>query len=80
LIDNRENLSTDVKNAIAATVVGAASEIKDKKKHFIDIHLKKHPYLTEFVQDANCALIAVSVEHVHLVRQFQQEKKSNLIE
>jgi len=72
LIDNRENLSTDIKNAIAVTVVGNATEIKDNRQHFMDIHLKKHPYLKEFLQDANCALIGLSVEKISIVRQFQQ--------
>jgi len=72
LIDNRENLSSDVKNAIAVTVVGNATEIKDNRQHFMDIHLKKHPYLREFLQDANCALIGLSVEKIFIVRQFQQ--------
>lgn len=72
LIDNRENLSSDVKNAIAVTVVGNASEIKDNRQHFMNIHLKKHPYLREFLQDSNCALIGLSVEKIFIVRQFQQ--------
>jgi nitroimidazol reductase NimA-like FMN-containing flavoprotein (pyridoxamine 5'-phosphate oxidase superfamily) len=72
LIDNRENLSSDVKNAIAVTVVGNATEIIDNRQHFMDIHLKKHPYLKEFLQDANCALIGLSVEKIFIVRQFQQ--------
>ena len=72
LIDNRENLSSDIKNAIAVTVVGNASEIKDDRQHFMNIHLKKHPYLKEFLQDANCALIGLSVEKISIVRQFQQ--------
>jgi len=72
LIDNRENRSSDVKNAIAVTVVGNASEIKDNRQYFMDIHLKKHPYLSEFLQDANCALVGLSVEKIIIVRQFQQ--------
>jgi nitroimidazol reductase NimA-like FMN-containing flavoprotein (pyridoxamine 5'-phosphate oxidase superfamily) len=72
LIDNRENLSSDVKNAIAVTVVGNASEIKDDRQHFLDIHLKKHPYLREFLQDSNCALVGLAVEKIFIVRQFQQ--------
>jgi nitroimidazol reductase NimA-like FMN-containing flavoprotein (pyridoxamine 5'-phosphate oxidase superfamily) len=72
LIDNRENLSSDIKNAIAVTVVGNASEIKDDRQHFMDIHLKKHPYLREFLQDSNCALVGLAVEKIIIVRQFQQ--------
>ena len=73
LIDNRENLSSDVKNAISITVVGTAYEIKDDTQHFIDILLKKHPYLTEFIQNKNCALISLSVENFFIAQQFQQE-------
>ena len=73
LIDNRENLSSDVKNAISITVVGTAYEIKDDTQCFIDILLKKHPYLTEFIQNKNCALIRLSVEKFFIARQFQQE-------
>jgi nitroimidazol reductase NimA-like FMN-containing flavoprotein (pyridoxamine 5'-phosphate oxidase superfamily) len=72
LIDNRANLSSDVKDAIAVTVVGQASEIKANKQHFMKIHLKKHPYLLEFLQDANCTLIGLSVEKIIIVRKFQQ--------
>jgi general stress protein 26 len=72
LIDNRENLSSDIKNAIAVTVVGNATEIIDNRQHFMDIHLKKHPYLKEFLQDANCALVGLAVEKIFIVRQFQQ--------
>jgi len=72
LIDNRENLSSDVKNAIAVTVVGNATEIIDNRQHFMDIHLKKHPYLREFLQDSNCALVGLAVEKIFIVRQFQQ--------
>jgi len=72
LIDNRENLSSDVKNAIAVTVVGNATEIIDIRQHFMDIHLKKHPYLREFLQDSNCVLFGLAVEKIFIVRQFQQ--------
>jgi nitroimidazol reductase NimA-like FMN-containing flavoprotein (pyridoxamine 5'-phosphate oxidase superfamily) len=72
LIDNRENLSSDVKNTIAVTVVGNATEIQDNRQHFMDIHLEKHPYLREFLQDSNCALIGLAVEKIFIVRQFQQ--------
>ncbi len=75
LIDNRENLSSDVSKACAVTISGIASEIKDNNHFFIDLYLKKHPYLSDFVHNKNCALIAVSVENLHLVQQFQKKKR-----
>jgi nitroimidazol reductase NimA-like FMN-containing flavoprotein (pyridoxamine 5'-phosphate oxidase superfamily) len=76
LIDNRENLSSDVKNAIAITVVGTAHEIKDDTQRFIDVLLKKHPYLAEFINNKNCALIGLSVEKFFIARQFQQTTRT----
>jgi nitroimidazol reductase NimA-like FMN-containing flavoprotein (pyridoxamine 5'-phosphate oxidase superfamily) len=76
LIDNRENLSSDVKNAIAITVVGTAHEIKDDTQRFIDILLKKHPYLAEFINNKDCALIGLSVEKFFIARQFQQTTRT----
>jgi hypothetical protein len=77
LIDNRENLSSYVKNDFSITVVVSAYEIKDDTQCFIDILLKKHPYLTEFIQNKNCALIGLSVEKFLIARQFQQETIRN---
>jgi len=73
LIDNRENVSADVENAIAITAVGTAYEIKNDTQCYIDILLKKHPYLTEFIQNKNCALIALSVEKFFVAQQFKHE-------
>jgi general stress protein 26 len=72
LFDNRENLSSDIKNAIAVAAVGNALEIQENRQHFIDIHLKKHPYLTEFIQNPKCALVGLTVEKFYVVQQFQQ--------
>jgi len=77
LIDTRENLSSDVKNAIAITVVGTAYEIKEDTQRIIDILLKKHPYLAEFIKNKNCALIGLSVEKFFIAQQFQQETIHN---
>ena len=76
LIDNRENLSSDVKNAVAITVVGTAYEITGDTQRFIDCFLNKHPYLAEFIQDKDCALLGLSVEKMFIARQFQQGKKN----
>jgi nitroimidazol reductase NimA-like FMN-containing flavoprotein (pyridoxamine 5'-phosphate oxidase superfamily) len=72
LIDNRENLSSDIKNAIAVTVVGNATEIKEKQQYFLDIHFRKHPYLREFLKNENCVLVGLSIEKIIIVTDFQQ--------
>lgn len=77
LIDNRDNSESDIKNAIVVTAIGSAFE---QERH-LDIHkelfLKKHPYLSDFVDSSDSALINISVDKYILVNGFEN---INLIE
>ena len=61
LIDNRTNQPSDITRAMAITVIGTAKEEIDHKSNFREIFLKRHPQLTQFIDDPNNALIMVSV-------------------
>ncbi len=69
LFDNRVNKPKDIKNAIAVTAIGKSREIKDSE--IIKKFLKKHPYLKEFVNSADCAMIEIQVEKYIVVDNFQ---------
>ena len=69
LIDNRINKPEDIKKAISISAVGKCKEIKDKD--LIKKFLKKHPYLKEFVNSKNCAMIEIDVEKYIMVDNFQ---------
>ena len=72
LIDNRTNEEKDFSYAVAATALGRAEEVRGpQKKSFLEIYLKKHPYLKEFVSSPTCALMVVTIKTYYVVSRFQ---------
>ncbi len=71
LIDNRGNKPIDIKNAVAVTALGSANEIKSSKKYYKQLYLKKHPYLSDFINSKDTAFIRLKVEKYLLVNRFQ---------
>jgi len=69
LIDNRGNKPKDIKNAIAITAVGIAKEIISSE--IVNNFIKKHPYLKDFINSYNCAMIEINVEKYIIVDNFQ---------
>jgi general stress protein 26 len=72
LIDNRSNQPSDFSNAIAVSVFGLAEEVKNDKEQFLDLYLKKHPYLKDFVRLPNCVLLRIKVKKYSVVSKFQK--------
>ncbi len=73
LIDNRSNAIEDFHHAMAVTVLGSAEVVQGSyKKEVMGIYLVKHPYLTDFVNSASCALVLIHVDKYVLVRRFQE--------
>jgi nitroimidazol reductase NimA-like FMN-containing flavoprotein (pyridoxamine 5'-phosphate oxidase superfamily) len=76
LIDNRSNQETDFGEASAVTVLGTAGEVLGpERESYLQLFLKKHPYLEEFVTAPTCALIRVKVEKFIMVTQFQEVRE-----
>jgi nitroimidazol reductase NimA-like FMN-containing flavoprotein (pyridoxamine 5'-phosphate oxidase superfamily) len=76
LMDNRSNQETDFGEASAVTVLGTAGEVWGAEREgCLQLFLKKHPYLTEFVSAPTCALIRVKVEKYLLVTRFQEVRE-----
>lgn len=72
LIDNRSNSTKDLKDAMALTILGKATEIRgDSYTSYCSSYLKKHPNLKEFISAPNCTLIKVEVTRYVLVSNFQ---------
>jgi general stress protein 26 len=76
LIGNRNNEETDFGETSAVTVLGTAAEVlgPDREK-YLQIYLKKHQYLEEFVSAPTCALIRVRVEKFIMVTRFQEVRE-----
>jgi len=72
MIDNRENLGSDLDAAIAVTAQGVAEEIsadgRDAARAFC---LARHPALQSFAESPSCAFIRIQVTSYVIVRQFQ---------
>ena len=71
LIDNRGNSPKDISNAIAVSVFGTVSEINSEDEKVRDIYLGKHPYLKDFIEMQDCALLKIKVDEVKVVSNFQ---------
>ena len=76
LIDDRSNEETDFGETSAVTVLGVAEEVLGpEREQCLQIYLKKHPYLMEFVSAPTCALIRVRVERFIMVTRFQEVRE-----
>jgi hypothetical protein len=73
LIDNRSNQSSDHYQALAVTALGSSSEVPENQRdELLQIFLKKHPSLEEFVTSSCYALLELKVERYYLVSRFQE--------
>jgi nitroimidazol reductase NimA-like FMN-containing flavoprotein (pyridoxamine 5'-phosphate oxidase superfamily) len=76
LIDSRSNQEKDFDEASAVTVLGTAEEALDSdREKYLQLYLKKHSYLEEFVTAPTCALIRVKVEKFIMVTRFQEVRE-----
>ena len=73
LIDNRKNNSTDILNATAITVFGVASEVKNKSD-IMNIYIKKHPGLKNFVNNSDTVFIEFKVKNYIYINKFEIKK------
>lgn len=79
LIDNRTNTEKDFSYATAATALGRAEEVKEpEREYLINIYLKKHPHLKQFVTSPSCALLKVSVIKYYVVNRFQNVQELHI--
>jgi general stress protein 26 len=76
LVDNRQNAPTDFAAASALTALGKAWELQGKERQqFLEVYLRKHPYLEEFAAAPTCALLRVKVEKYIVVTRFQEVRE-----
>jgi nitroimidazol reductase NimA-like FMN-containing flavoprotein (pyridoxamine 5'-phosphate oxidase superfamily) len=72
MIDNRENLGSDLDATIAVTAQGVAEEISAEARDAArEMCLVRHPALRSFADSPSCAFIRIQVTSYVIVRQFQ---------
>ncbi|SFM29455.1 pyridoxamine 5'-phosphate oxidase family protein [Methanolobus profundi] len=70
MIDNRSNRESDLKDAIAVNATGTVTEV-EKTKEFREIYLRKHPYLTDFLESPSSAMMRMEVHRYIIASRFQ---------
>jgi len=76
LVDNRRNDPGDFTEAAALTALGKVWELQGgDRQQFLEVYLKKHPYLKDFVASPTCALLRVKVDRYILVTRFQEVRE-----
>jgi len=72
MIDNRENLGSDLAATIAVTAQGVADEISGDARDAARACCRvRHPALQSFADSPSCAFIRIQVTSYVIVRQFQ---------
>jgi nitroimidazol reductase NimA-like FMN-containing flavoprotein (pyridoxamine 5'-phosphate oxidase superfamily) len=80
LIDNRNNIPADTREAVAVTVLGQALEATpEERQHFLRFFLDRHPHLEEFATSATSALIAVRVATYIVVQRFEEVQEMSMV-
>jgi general stress protein 26 len=74
LIDNRENTPMDLLKAITVIALGVAHEVETNKEHITALLLQKHPDLSGFISNPDCALIDITIATYQIVQQFEKVK------
>ena len=73
MIDNRENLGSDLEETVAVTAQVLAEEIAgDASDEWRAFCLARHPALQAFADSPGCALIRIKVTSYVIVRCFQE--------
>ncbi|MDF1539796.1 MAG: pyridoxamine 5'-phosphate oxidase family protein [Candidatus Thorarchaeota archaeon] len=72
VVDNRDNDNFDLMGTKVVTVIGLATDYNGSEKtRYIHSLKKKHPYLSEFLEEDDTALITVKVEALYFIDNFE---------
>ncbi len=75
LIDSRRNETSDFKNASAITAIGVTKETKgEERNRLAETYLAKHPYLAEFLNTSDSALISIAVSD-YIIAGFDKSQR-----
>jgi nitroimidazol reductase NimA-like FMN-containing flavoprotein (pyridoxamine 5'-phosphate oxidase superfamily) len=76
MIDDRSEKQHDFEKTTSVTIVGTAEDIRgSERQDYAELLLQKHPVLEEFVNDADCAVMRVTIDKMYVVSQFESVLK-----
>ncbi len=80
LIDSRTNESVDYHDAVAISAQGTVSQVDGARRaELLQLYLRKHSELSDFVTAADCVLLQLEVERYYVVSQFQNVVELRMI-
>ena len=79
-IDNRRNKSYDCLDAKGVNAAGEAYELEPgkEKNEIIEMYLKRHPALEDFVKSPSVAIFKLKVNTYYFVENFQEVTEAHL--
>jgi nitroimidazol reductase NimA-like FMN-containing flavoprotein (pyridoxamine 5'-phosphate oxidase superfamily) len=76
IIDDRKNSPADFSHATSVTLVGNAKDTEGPERiKLAEMLVERHPFLSDFVKDPNCAIIKVGIEKMYIVGEFESVQK-----
>ncbi len=80
LVDTRNNRGIDFQDAVAVTVLGKVREPTSLERlERLNTFLEKVPYLREFTDSEDCALMVVNVKTYLVVSQFEDVREWHIM-
>lgn len=75
--NTQTNKPDDVRSSVTLTGIGHASPLNDsaEQRRVKKIYITKHPYMQDFVNEEETALISVQIEKYELLSDFEKVKK-----
>ena len=74
LIDDRKNLTSDLKNAKAVSAEAEVKKINKDIEELKEFFLKKHPELGGFLNEPDCQLLELEVKKYYYVDNFDNKQ------
>jgi nitroimidazol reductase NimA-like FMN-containing flavoprotein (pyridoxamine 5'-phosphate oxidase superfamily) len=72
IVDTRSNSPNDFHEAISITFTGTVTDVKGPERGILAGDLaKRHPALTDFVNQPDCAIMLVKLTRIYLVENFE---------
>jgi nitroimidazol reductase NimA-like FMN-containing flavoprotein (pyridoxamine 5'-phosphate oxidase superfamily) len=72
MIDNRKNTPSDFDTTTSVTVVGVATDTENpEREKLAKMLVRKNPFLSDFVQSPECAVVKIGIEKMYIVDNFE---------
>ncbi|MHA2600894.1 MAG: pyridoxamine 5'-phosphate oxidase family protein [Candidatus Thorarchaeota archaeon SMTZ1-83] len=79
MIDNRKNTPSDFNTTTSVTLIGEAEDTEPPERdRLAEMLVKKNPFLSDFVESPDCAVVRIRIEKMYIVDNFESVTKIEL--